>query len=106
MIAVISCLTWTCLIFAVVNVSKFPPSALRRSAAAAMERSCCIATGIWQWDEYRCHVLEKRKHQVADFLELEAPVVVGGRAYVETIGCGGRPGCTGCRIVTNQCFGC
>jgi hypothetical protein len=35
--------------FAVADVGKVPPSAVRRSAAARMERSCCDAIGIWQW---------------------------------------------------------
>jgi hypothetical protein len=37
-------------------------------------------------------------------VELEAPVVVGGWADVETIGCMGHPGCTGCRVIINKCF--
>ncbi len=37
-------------------------------------------------------------------VELEAPVVVGGWADVETIGCMGRPGCMGFQVVINKCF--
>jgi hypothetical protein len=64
MIAVSSWMAWVCLIFSVVDVGTLPPITLRRSAAAAMERSCCKATGIWQWAGYRCHVSEKWKHCV------------------------------------------
>jgi hypothetical protein len=35
--------------FAVADFGIVPPSAMRRSAAAMMERSCCDAFGIWQW---------------------------------------------------------
>jgi hypothetical protein len=50
-----------CLIFSVVIVGTVFPSALRMSAAATMERSCCEVTGIWQWVGYRHHVLENRR---------------------------------------------
>ncbi len=52
-------------IFSVVDVGTLLPRALRRSAAAAMERSCCKVVGIWQWVGYRCHVLEKQKRCIA-----------------------------------------
>ena len=39
----------TCFPFAVADVGKVPPSAVRRSVAARMERSCCDVIGIWQW---------------------------------------------------------
>ncbi len=65
MIAVISWMSWICLIFAAVVVGTLSPITLRRSAAAVMERSCCKATGTWQWAGYRCQVSEKRKRCVA-----------------------------------------
>jgi hypothetical protein len=64
MIAVSSLMALMCLIFAAVTVGTLPPISLRRSAAAAMERSCCKATGTWQWAGYRRHVLEKQKCRV------------------------------------------
>ncbi len=46
----VSCrMALTCFTFAVANVDKVSPSAVRRSVAARMERSCCDAIGIWQW---------------------------------------------------------
>jgi hypothetical protein len=48
MIAVSSWMAWMCLIFVAVDLDTLPPITLRRSAAAAMERSCCKATGTWQ----------------------------------------------------------
>ncbi len=46
----VSCrMALTCFTFAVADVGKVPPSAMRRSVAARMERSCCDAIGIWQW---------------------------------------------------------
>jgi hypothetical protein len=46
----VSCrMALTCFAFAVANFGIVPPSAVRRSAAARMERSCCDAIGIWQW---------------------------------------------------------
>ncbi len=42
-----------------------PQNTLRRSAAAAIERSCCKITGTWQWAGYKHLVLEKRKQRVA-----------------------------------------
>jgi hypothetical protein len=65
MIAVSSWMVCMCLIFAAVDFGTLPPITLRRSAAPAMERSCCKATGIWQWAGYRRHMSEKRKHRVA-----------------------------------------
>jgi hypothetical protein len=65
MIVVSSWMAWMCLIFAAVDVGTLPPITLRRSAATAMERSCCKAAGIWQWAEYRRHVSKKRNHCVA-----------------------------------------
>jgi hypothetical protein len=43
------CMALTCFAFAVADVGKVPPSTVRRSVAARMERSCCDAIGIWQW---------------------------------------------------------
>jgi hypothetical protein len=43
------CMALTCFAFAVADVGKVPPSAVRRSVAARMGRSCCDAIGIWQW---------------------------------------------------------
>ena len=46
----VSCpMALTCFAFAVADVGIVPPSAVRRSVAARMERSCCDAIGIWQW---------------------------------------------------------
>jgi hypothetical protein len=46
----VSChMALTCFAFAVADVGKVPPSAVRRSVAARMERSYCDAIGIWQW---------------------------------------------------------
>ncbi len=42
-----------CLILSVDNVGIVPPNTLRRSAAAAMERSCCKVIRIWQWAGYK-----------------------------------------------------
>jgi hypothetical protein len=47
------------------NFGTVPPNTLRRSAATAMERSCCNVTGTWQWAGYKCQVSEKRKRRVA-----------------------------------------
>jgi hypothetical protein len=65
MIAVSSWMAWMCLIFAAVNVGTVPPNTLSRSAAAAIERSCCKATGTWQWPGYKRLLSEKRKRHVA-----------------------------------------
>jgi hypothetical protein len=47
---IVSCrMALTCFAFAVADVGIVPPSAVRRSVAARMERSCCNAIGIWQW---------------------------------------------------------
>ncbi len=46
----VSCrMALTCFTFAVADVGIVPPSTVRRSVAARMERSCCDAIGIWQW---------------------------------------------------------
>ncbi len=46
----VSChMALTCFTFAVADVGIAPPSAVRRSVAARMERSCCDVIGIWQW---------------------------------------------------------
>ncbi len=46
----VSCqMALTCFTFAVADFGIVLPSAMRRSAAARMERSCCNAIGIWQW---------------------------------------------------------
>jgi hypothetical protein len=43
----VSChMALTCFAFAITDVGKVPPSAVRRSVAARMERSCCDAIGI------------------------------------------------------------
>jgi hypothetical protein len=65
MIAVSSWMARMCMIFSVVDVGTVPPNTLRRSAAVAMERSCCKATGTWQWARYKCQVLQKQKRCVA-----------------------------------------
>ena len=54
----------TCLILLADNLGKVPPNTLRRSAAAAMDRSCCKETGTWQWAGYKRQELEKRKRRV------------------------------------------
>jgi hypothetical protein len=47
----VSCrMALTCFAFEVADIGIVPPSAVRRSVAARMERSCCNAIGIWQWD--------------------------------------------------------
>ncbi len=43
------CMALTCFAFAVADFGIVPPSAVRRSASARMERSCFDAIGIWQW---------------------------------------------------------
>ncbi len=43
------CMALTCFTFSVADVGKVPPSAVRGSVAARMERSCCDVVGIWQW---------------------------------------------------------
>jgi hypothetical protein len=44
----VSChMALTCFAFAVADIGKVPPSTVRRSVAARMERSCCDAIGIW-----------------------------------------------------------
>jgi hypothetical protein len=65
MIAASSWMAWMSLIFAAVNVGTLPPITSRWFAAAAIKRSCCKATGTWQWAGYRCQVSEKRKRRVA-----------------------------------------
>jgi hypothetical protein len=46
----VSCqMALTCFAFAVADFGIVPPSTVRRSAAARMEKSCCYAIGIWQW---------------------------------------------------------
>jgi hypothetical protein len=65
MIAVTSWMARMCLIFLADNFGTVPPNTLRRSAAAAMERSCCEASGTWQWAGYKHQVLEKQKRRVA-----------------------------------------
>ncbi len=42
-----------------------PQNTLKRSAAAAMERSCCEVPGTWHWAGYKCQVSEKQKRCVA-----------------------------------------
>ncbi len=65
MIAVSSWMARICFIFSAVDVGTVPPNTLRRSAATAMESSCCKATGTWQWAGYKRQVSEKRKRHVA-----------------------------------------
>ncbi len=65
MIAVSSWMAWMCLILSAVDFDTVPPNTLRRSAAAAMDRSCCKVTGTWQWAGYKCQVSEKQKRRVA-----------------------------------------
>jgi hypothetical protein len=65
MTAVTSWMARMCLIFSAFDDGRVPPNTLRRSAAAAMERSCCKATGTWQWAGYKCQVSEKQKWYVA-----------------------------------------
>jgi hypothetical protein len=65
MIAVRSWMAQMCLILSAVDFGTVPPNTLRRSAAAAMERSCCKVTGTWQWAGYKRQVLEKWKRRVA-----------------------------------------
>jgi hypothetical protein len=48
MIAVSSRMARMCLILLADDFSTVPPNTLRRSAATAMERSCCKVIGTWQ----------------------------------------------------------
>jgi hypothetical protein len=66
MIAVSSWIARMCLIFSADNFGTVPPNILRRSAAAAMERSCSEVTGTWQWARYKLQVLEKWKRRIAE----------------------------------------
>ena len=92
MIVVSSWMAWMCLIFSAIEVSTVPPNTLRRSAAAAMERSCCKATGTWQWAGYKPGAREAEVAHSRN-VESEASVVVEGGSNVETIGCMWCPGC-------------
>jgi hypothetical protein len=65
MIAVSSLMALMCLILSAVAFGTVPPNTLRRSAAAAMERSCCKVTETWQWAGYKCQVSEKQKRCIA-----------------------------------------
>jgi hypothetical protein len=65
MIAVSSWMAWMCFILSAVDFGTVPPNTLRRSAAAAMERSCCKVTGTWQWAGYKHQMLEKQKWCIA-----------------------------------------
>jgi hypothetical protein len=65
MIAVCSRMARMCLILSAGDFGTVPPNTLRRSAAAAVERSCCEQTGTWKWAGYKHQVLEKRKRRVA-----------------------------------------
>ncbi len=65
MIVVSSRMAHMCLILSADDFDTVPPNTLRRSVAAAMERSCFEVTGTWQWARYKCQVLEKRKRGVA-----------------------------------------
>jgi hypothetical protein len=65
MIAVSFWIAYMCLIFLADDFGIVPPNTLRRSAAAAMERSCCEETGTWQWAGHKLQVSEKRKRRIA-----------------------------------------
>jgi hypothetical protein len=65
MVAVSAWMARMCLILLADNFVTVPPNTLRRSAAAAMERSCCKVTGTWQGVGYKRQVLEKQKSHVA-----------------------------------------
>jgi hypothetical protein len=65
MIAVSSWMARMCLILSAEILVTVPPNTLRRSAAAAMERSYCKVTGTWQWAGYKHQVLEKQKRHIA-----------------------------------------
>jgi hypothetical protein len=65
MIAVSFRMACTCLILSADNLGTVLPNTLRRSAAAAMDGSCCEETGTWQWAGYKCQVSEKRRRRVA-----------------------------------------
>ncbi len=54
-----------CLIFLADDLGTVLPNTLRRSVAAAMDRSCCKETGTWQWARYKCQMSEKRKWRIA-----------------------------------------
>jgi hypothetical protein len=79
----------TCLILSADDFGTVPPNTLRRSADAAMERSCCKETGTWQWAGYKLQAPGVREAEAAHCrnVEMEASVVVGGGSDVEPIGC-------------------
>jgi hypothetical protein len=54
-----------CLILSADDLVTVPPNTLKRSAATAMERSCCEVIGTWQWAGYTHQVSEKQKRRVA-----------------------------------------
>jgi hypothetical protein len=64
MIAVSSRMACLCLILSADDFGTVPPNTLRRSAVAAMERSCSKVTGTWQWAGYKRQVLEKQKCRI------------------------------------------
>jgi hypothetical protein len=92
MIAVSSWMARMCLILLADNFGTVPPNTLRKSAATAMERSCCKvldlavgwvqAPGVGEAEAARCRNVES-----------EVSVVVEGGSDVEAIGCMGHPGC-------------
>ncbi len=55
----------TCMILSTDNLGTIPPNTLRRSVAAAIDRSCWEETGTWQWAGYKHQVWEKQKRRVA-----------------------------------------
>ncbi len=65
MIAVSSRMARMCLMLSADIFGTVPPNTLMRSAAAAIERSCCKVPGTWQWAGYKRQVLEKRKRRIA-----------------------------------------
>ncbi len=64
-IAVSPWMACMCLILLADDFGTVRPNTLRRSAAAALERSCCEVTGTWQWAGYKHLVSEKQKRHVA-----------------------------------------
>jgi hypothetical protein len=65
MITVSSWMACMCLILSADDVVPVPSNTLRRSTAAAMERSCCKVTWTWQWAGYNRQAMEKWKRRVA-----------------------------------------
>ncbi len=65
MITVRSRMACMCLILSADNFGTVHPNTSKRSAATAIESSCCKVAVTWQWAGHKRQVLEKRKRRVA-----------------------------------------